>query len=401
MRKRIILTLFMIVCLVLGGCGSSSDSRELVADEDYGDTADYEDDASSDTEDTASEDYEEESETSTVEDSMDDTDTSPAEAEGIVAMIRRLDNSQVETQLITIDPNTGEQNVIANFPQQILSNSEILNPSSLEDSDFRYFLPSTLEAFAYGNLTNWFSDDFTKMAAVRVFLNRSQEQHAGWIDTNGGFFDVSEAVGLAHETDFSNPDPIKHDVIGFENGMFVFCEGDKYFQVPLDNITSSQVQEVDANDSKLLFRSQYLPSMVNDEIYPTDWSDESNCIADFSSSIDYKTHTQHIVESVFLNVETGEITKYIPDSERCNWNGVLSPDGSTIAFLSTPARDDGAVEIYTVPYAGGDPVRISLIPNEDVLLNIETITQNQLDMLHKYYRPAYRSSVACYLLDWR
>ena len=153
MRKRIILTLFMIVCLVLGGCGSSSDSRELVADEDYGDTADYEDDASSDTEDTASEDYEEESETSTVEDSMDDTDTSPAEAEGIVAMIRRLDNSQVETQLITIDPNTGEQNVIANFPQQILSNSEILNPSSLEDSDFRYFLPSTLEAFAYGNLT--------------------------------------------------------------------------------------------------------------------------------------------------------------------------------------------------------------------------------------------------------
>ncbi len=93
MRKRIILTLFMIVCLVLGGCGSSSDSRELVADEDYGDTADYEDDASSDTEDTASEDYEEESETSTVEDSMDDTDTSPAEAEGIVAMIRRLEKA--------------------------------------------------------------------------------------------------------------------------------------------------------------------------------------------------------------------------------------------------------------------------------------------------------------------
>ncbi|WP_251390923.1 TolB family protein [Mediterraneibacter agrestimuris] len=394
MRKRIAVALFMLACLLISGCGSGSDPNSM-ANESYDETKNSEEESQFNTENVEPEDGMEEP------DEIEDDSDTPAEAKGIIVMVRQQNGWELETQLITINPSTGEQRIIVNFSQQILANTEILDSSSLEDSDVRYLHPSALTAFAYGNLTNWFSDDYTKMIAVRVFWNRSQEQHAGWIDANGEFFDVSEAVGLAHETDFSNPDPIKHDVIGFENNMFIFCEGEKYFQIPLSDTTKDQILEVNGDNCSLISRSQKLPSMVNDEIYPTDWIDENNCIADFLSLINYRTHIEYVLKSVFLNAETGEITEYIPESDRCNWSGVLSPDGATIAFLSTPTRDDGLVELYTIPTNGGEPTRIPLVSNSDVLVNIEEITQGQLDMQHEYYRPGYRASTECFLLDWR
>lgn len=47
---------------------------------------------------------------------------------------------------------------------------------------------------------------------------------------------------------------------------------------------------------------------------------------------------------------------YVPGSSRLSWNGVFSPDGASVAFTSKP-KDGGAVDKYTMPLTGGDPVK--------------------------------------------
>ena len=51
-----------------------------------------------------------------------------------------------------------------------------------------------------------------------------------------------------------------------------------------------------------------------------------------------------------------------------NWNGVVSPDGTEIAFLSMVVDNfgnpTGSVDLYTIPVNGGDPVKIDNHPFE-------------------------------------
>ena len=57
-------------------------------------------------------------------------------------------------------------------------------------------------------------------------------------------------------------------------------------------------------------------------------------------------------------METGEETVYVPGTSRMSWNGVLSPDGSQVAFMSRP-KNGTEIDIYTMPLGGGDPVKVS------------------------------------------
>lgn len=376
MRKRIILTLFMIVCLVLGGCGSSGDSRELVADEDYGDTADYEDDASSDMEDTASEDYEEESEVSTVEDSADDTDTSPAEAEGIVAMVLYRQDWKRGAQIICIDPATGEQNIVADF---------IPNYSVGVDD---YSIQPPLKKI-YGNDCNWISEDFTKMAATKTFTG-TNESHAGWIDLNGNFFDVTEAVSASKEQGFTDTGVSHQESVGFIDGAFIFCESGiaPYYAISLDNVSENTFKESDEDFSFYCKGGK--------EAYPTDWVDEKNAITDIYGV--YPGGGMYY-DSVIVNSDNGGQTSYIPESNRYNWSGVLSPDGNTIAFLSVP-NDGGNLGLYSMPITGGEPTNITLIQNEETVIDIASLTKSDI---YEHYGLERESSTdfCCYLIGWK
>lgn len=55
----------------------------------------------------------------------------------------------------------------------------------------------------------------------KVFSSNS-EVHAGWIDADGNFFDVIEALGLQSKSDFD--EPVKYYAAGFADGHFCYYD---------------------------------------------------------------------------------------------------------------------------------------------------------------------------------
>lgn len=51
-------------------------------------------------------------------------------------------------------------------------------------------------------------------------------------------------------------------------------------------------------------------------------------------------------------------TEYIPGESRYNWDGRISPDGTQIAFVSTPMKGNESPDIFIIPISGGEPVRV-------------------------------------------
>lgn len=74
----------------------------------------------------------------------------------------------------------------------------------------------------------------------------------------------------------------------------------------------------------------------------------------------------------------------------------MNPGGDTIAFLSTKHGGNEAVELYTVPLVGGEPEKISVVPNGDLLVDITTLIGNNLPVIDSMY------AQYCYaLIGWK
>lgn len=217
-------------------------------------------------------------------------------------------------------------------------------------------------------LRSLFSLEYDKMA-VEQFISESKVYNTGWIDLNGNFTDVAAKTGNA-STDFNIR---SFKTLGFmPDGTFTYRErGDNSIGVlypvySTDSETLSMAVEEDPwtkfymcnqnytvmghegqDESILWFRDYTL----------TDWINDTECIADKGI----------LNDSVIVNTQTQEVIKYIPDTntERYNWSGVASPDGSKIAFLSMTTRGTDAPYIYVVPREGGEPVKISCDINFD------------------------------------
>lgn len=229
------------------------------------------------------------------------------------------------------------------------------------------------------------------LGATAVFDNN--ERHAGWVDYNGEFFDVTTSINAVQESSFSNPNPIIQSFLGFQGDQFAFYEESsqndrRHYYVPTNDVSNGTVREVDIND---WYFNEAFVSAARDEFYPTTWVDENTCIADIYDNVGCP-------QSVCVDIETGEMTHYLPDSERYNWSGVLSPDGITVAFLSVPQRADGVVELYTVPLSGGEPAKVMYESNDTLLEDITILTQDDL-----YGPTSLRNYEEChlYLLEWR
>ena len=91
---------------------------------------------------------------------------------------------------------------------------------------------------------------------------------------------------------------------------------------------------------------------------------------------------------------TTSVHLYIPDSERLNWSGVLSPDNNRVAFLSLPENSiEAGAELYITSIHEGDPISVPIIPCENSLLDASNLTYFDLFYSEAQYE--------LYLLDWR
>lgn len=360
MRKKVIVTLLTAICLVLSGCGSSGDSS-VVSDAPY-----ESEDASSDEEEYSEPDEYVENEGSVPEEAEDSEEVS-----GIIGMLIHNATQACTVQIVSIDPDTGTQHVISEF--YLKRDNKML----YQWADSRCMA------------RNWFTDDFTNMA-VDMYLSETGECHAGWIDTGGNFTDVTEMSGLAGEKDFFNTAPVQHRAIGFVDGRFAFydTEAEKVYCIPISSATSAG--EVDADDvlTRLLqhVKSADLTCQVDNETYLTDYS-----------------ATQGSPQSFIMNPETGEMTEYIPEADRCNWSGVLSPDGDMVAFLSEP-ETGGVVELYKMSMNAKTPTAISLQENSAIIVDISTLGTGSLALRPSGYGIMFQTMHEegyCHLLEWR
>ena len=358
MKKKWLAVFFVCIGLCLSACGtneSEMDQNSLGREND----SDYETEINAN-----EEDYTEDVSEAETDYDMEDADDQGAET----------DYDMEDTDAQETEQTTGEEEHISSEPSGLIILDDTtdadafrivsIQPESGEQQEIASFVVAGInqeEEFFYQVLTDPFvlsdsmkqkiSYDYTKLAATKFFRN-DMESHAGWLENDGTFLDVTEKLGLQSKSDFD--DPVYYKAIGFtEDGYFMFCDSDHDYYVPLDNLSSGFVEEgspfphEDTLDDFFRNNLNYfgralLTDWVNDHVFL--YQNEKYMCRFVSGS----------VHSYIGDLETGEMTEYIPGSKD-TWNGVVSPDGKTIAFMSNASGDTA---IYFIPVAGGEPVEL-------------------------------------------
>ena len=362
MKNRIIALALCAGMLLLGGCASDGGTAGSPSEPSAGSTS-----SSVETEAPPEESGE------PISEPEDPAETEePEEVLGIIAMTSEI-SGDCTFRVVCINPNTGEQESLLN----VTYTSNVGKDT--------YYLPPTMTVYS-ASASEWVSSDFSKIAATK-YMSGTGEYHAGWFDASGEFYDVTEALGLQAQSDFD--DPACYFAGGFTEGYFVYYanntsyDGRNYFYVPLTNITLDAVQEGDAINAEL----PALPADSDSGYNLSDWINETQCLAD-----QYVERYNRKTSSVIFDTATGEVTEFIPGTSRYNWNGVLSPDGSTVAFLSSPKQGTDAPALYITPLSGGDPTKV-----ETVLSFSDSYSINSPNFVQ------YPTSggVCATLIDWR
>ena len=295
----------------------------------------------------------------------------PEEIAGIIAMEADF-TTLFNLTIFAIDPESGGQKMITTFTYPATA-----YPVKSEDN--LYLLPSE---YYYSSARQWVSDDFSKVATTLLMMSTG-EHHAGWFTSDGTFFDVTAALGLESQNDFDSP--AHYYALGFVNDYFVYCMDDKendpvYYSVPIDNVTGEAVVTTNAlYDAMPTHEYEYML---------TDWIDDTRCLIDQG----YESYRDRKTDSFIYDCATGEMTKYVPGDARYSWNGVASPDGTTIAFLSSAKEGKNPPNLYTVELGSDSPVQIETVLNNTVASKAGSPSCTQ-------YPTA--GEVCVTLLDWR
>lgn len=343
--KRIIFTVMMACFLVpLTACGGSSSpprtAQESTAnampaiEEERNGTDDARDGTKADSSnDAAPDNREAEKDTSGEESEMSSDD---GKIEGLILMQAETTTPttlsgysyiiSTSISILCFDPATGATRTISTFPLNKM-------PSG-----------ATLSGFATRNgwngITFWFDQDYTKIA-VKYQIDANGDQHAGWIDQNGSFFDVTEAVGMARKSEFDGR--VDQEPMGFtKDGMFVIKDygselshrpkNTKVYSVPIDDIRPETVIEGSTFET------------VGGSYYTTDQLDDGRFLA--------------VKDEACYVVSPDGTGRLLASTEsRKSWSAVASPDGTQAAFISKPKVGEEAPDIFIVPIDGGDPVR--------------------------------------------
>lgn len=255
---------------------------------------------------------------------------------GIVVCVLRNAGLGADYAIFRIDPETG--------------NSEELNCFSHRNSNSGYLeMPPVIY---YQNCSTMLSQDATKLAMTYTD-NSTKLHHAGWIDSKGTFFDVTEHLGMKAENEFvAQP---HYYALGFtrDGEYFVFAEiagnhssllryesdFDKFYYVSLDDL-STVYEGNPLNEEARKGRDDIFYAL-------TDWVSNDKYLVDLSDNC--------FVRSVD-NPGSGD-TALIPGETRKNWNAVVGPDGR-IAFASSIKNTGEDSAIYVVNSDGSNPQRV-------------------------------------------
>lgn len=263
-------------------------------------------------------------------------------------------------RLDTIDPETGEVTHLRTF-------------SSKETR-------SCTASFSNSNPKKCFDSSLTRMTA---YVNMEDgSEHVGWIDEDGKFTDVSAMV-TDDTGDFGAL--TKHNSPCFGPGdYFYFMDSTNtnvaVKRVPLSDLTPSAVEVIldnvtwkgavmnplpDGSVVDSMFQWQYYDEEM---LYPAvwsachDWISPTECVGTLST-----TSSRGMIYKFTLTGKTTGISDWYSDKtalvpnikDRYNWDPVVSPDKSQVAFLSklTTGTDQSGY-LFIVPVNGGDPVQV-------------------------------------------
>lgn len=223
----------------------------------------------------------------------------PEKLEGLIFVNQSTSATDpyISREVYCFNPETGTETLVSKFT--------FLSRSADED----YYMDNS---FVLSPNQRMFSSDYSKMAITKYFASNG-EAHAGWLDTNGVFFDVTEKLEQNSKSDFE--DTVHYKADGFSDEWFCFANYDidsnhpNHYYISVDNIVSTAIQKGD------IFTS---------------------------------------------NDQSDNLFGIVPGNSRNNWNGVVSPDGTRIAFMSTPKGVSSPItDIYTIPTDGGDPAKVT------------------------------------------
>lgn len=299
------------------------------------------------------------------------------EIEGIIVLTMYPSHSQLCVVVDTVNPNNGSvQNILSTQITPVIATNE-------------YGYVIFPENPRFGNLQDLFTPDFSKIAVTRVATS-NQSMHAGWMDKDGNFFDVTAAVGEAEASDFE--DPARYQAIGFtdDGATFVYKQVDNYsnyafetlgyYAVSVDNMAAGASWEISPSDA-------YLHADTSSWWWLNDYR--------FSDKID-GTHfyadngNSNTNSCVLIDTESQTMSEFIPGETRNNWSVVASPDGQQVAFISRPKSGQlNSVELYTM--------RLDDCTTNHVL-DINSPEEAHLPTIRGEYDGV---DIFCAVLDWR
>lgn len=235
-----------------------------------------------------------------------------------------------------------------------------------------------------------FSADLSKMTAKLTLEDGSE--HVGWIDEKGNFTDVSQMVTpdagdfgalTKHRNPCFGPDNYFYfkDLTNATTGAGGLPNSAQIKRVPLDNLTISAVETLVEDDPWPTYAICFLPDGSVDPdkgywdyydeamTYPaicgelTDWLSENEGIGE------EMINQAPVIDMIYKYTLSGikdsfewysERTPLVPSvAGRSNWNPILSPDKSQVAFLSKlTTGTDTSSYLFIVPVDGGDPVKV-------------------------------------------
>ena len=289
-------------------------------------------------------------------DALQETETFIEEKKGTDAeliIMRVLDNINNETEygdikLESLSLETGQCREIAVFP----------NCFHLSDSP-KYPQPF-IRTFGRvecrnGNFRDLFSEDYTK-AAAGTYDSSINERHAGWIDVNGNFTNITE--NFREKFPYNYGHGLSHIPMGFDEDYFYF-EATEYttdtsytvdgYRIRVDDETGESLERF--SDSLTYYKITYQehrvwsedPNREQDNVYfrPTEWLDETHVLGDELSIYLTIEPLELSCESyiVLFDTQMEEISSILPKEYGMSRNGVISPDGKSVAFLMNPVVD--------------------------------------------------------------
>lgn len=373
----VIMILFVLLCF--SGC-SGNVSKEDVVIEDLNETTPIQTEDTTDiTKDSASEANEEDNEENNEaeegnEDSEEDNEAGE-DLKGIIAMQREDYNISI----ICINPETGVAKEISSFE---------LNPRT-------FFSTGGL----YANFRDLFSKDFDKLAISQML--ESEEHSAGWIDTDGEFYNVSEAAGYTAEGDFD--EKATDFAVGFhDNGKnFVFLhDAGNTCILNFELIHYADVYDIDGGVYQPKKKDSYIKlddissDAEGNHIGVTDKLSDGRYIVDwgYAGGNENFENEIHGCRSMLFSPKTKNVTELFSNkSERDVWSGVADPAEHKVAFLSLDGNNckDENVKIHIVSLDGGKP--------EELKMNSENLIQ----LTCNKRRTSRETTTFCTLLDWR